>query len=84
MVSLSVYFAGNTSKKHAKLSDIKNKSIILQKRIYVIEIKRIRRITSFSGDDLVIVQIVVVCIVLLVREPLTDTSIVKYNRQKDK
>lgn len=83
MVSLSVYFAGNTSKKHAKLSDIQNKSINLQK-IYVIEIKRIRRITSFSGDDLAIVQIDVVCIVLLVREPLTDTSIVKYNRQKDK
>lgn len=84
MVSLNAYFSGNASKKHAKPSDIQNKSIILQERIYVIKIKRIRRITSFSGNDLVIVQIVVVCIVLLVREPLTDTSIVKYNRQKDK
>ena len=36
------------------------------KRIYLSEIKRVRRITPFSGNELATVLIAVVCIALLV------------------
>lgn len=53
-------------------------------RIYLLEIKRVRKIISFSGNELATVQIVVVCIALPVWVTLTDANIVKYNRQKEK
>lgn len=40
------------------------------KRIYPFEIKRVRRITSFSGNELATVPIAVVCIALLVQVTL--------------
>lgn len=54
------------------------------KRIYPFEIKRVRRITSFLGNELATVPIAVVCIALPVRVTLTDANIVKYSRQKEK
>lgn len=45
------------------------------KRIHPFEIKRVRRITSFSGNELATVPIAVVCIALLVRITLTDAKI---------
>ena len=54
------------------------------KRIYPFEIKRVRKITSFSGNELATVPIAVVCIALPVRVTLTDANIVKYSRQKEK
>ena len=54
------------------------------KETYLFEIKRIRRITTFSGNELATVPIAVVCIALPVRVTLTDANIVKYNRQKEK
>lgn len=49
------------------------------KRIYPFEIKRVRRITSFSGNELATVPIAVVCIALLVRETLTVQRYEKYS-----
>lgn len=43
--------------------------------IYLFEIKRVRRITSFWGNELATVLIAVVCIVLLVWVTLTDAKI---------
>ena len=37
------------------------------KRIYSFELKRVRRITSFSGNELATVPIAVVCIALPIR-----------------
>lgn len=54
------------------------------KRIYFLEIKTVRGITSFLGNELATVQFAVVCITLPVRVTLTDANIVKYNRQKEK
>ena len=51
----------------------------MAKRIYLFEIKRVRRITSFSGNELVTVLIAVVCIALLVRETLTVQRYEKYS-----
>ena len=45
------------------------------KRIYLFEIKRVRRITSFWGNELATVLIAVVCIALLVWVTLTDTKV---------
>ena len=47
----------------------------LYKGIYLFEIKRVRRITSFSGNELATVLIAVVCIALLIRVTLTDAKI---------
>ena len=52
------------------------------KRIYLFEIKKVREITLFLGNELATVPIAVVRIALLVRVTLTDANIVKYNRQK--
>ena len=49
------------------------------KRIYPFEIKRVRRITSFSGNELATVPIAVVCIALLVWETLTVQRYEKYS-----
>ena len=46
----------------------------LYKGIYLFEIKRVRRITSFSGNELATVLIAVVYIALLVWETLTVQS----------
>lgn len=54
------------------------------KEIYLLDIKRVRGITSFLGNGLATVQFTVVCIALLVRVTLTDANIVKYSRQKNK
>ena len=54
------------------------------KRIYLLEIKIVREITSFLGNELATVSIAVVCIALPVWVTLTDANIVKYNRQKEK
>lgn len=43
--------------------------------IYLFEIKRVRRITSFWGNELATVLIVTVCLALLVRVTLTDAKI---------
>ena len=45
--------------------------------IYLFEIKRVRRITSFWGNELATVLIAVVCIALLVWVTLTDANIHK-------
>ena len=45
------------------------------KRIYPFEIKKVRRITSFSGNELATVPIAVVCIALPIRVTLTDAKI---------
>ena len=45
------------------------------KRIYPFEIKRVRRITLFSGNELATVLIAVVCIALPIRVTLTDAKI---------
>ena len=49
------------------------------KRIYPFEIKRIRRITSFSGNELATVPIAVVCIALLVQVTLRMQRYKKYS-----
>lgn len=49
------------------------------KRIYPFEIKRVRRITSFSGNELVTVPIAVVCIALLVQVTLRMQRYKKYS-----
>ena len=49
----------------------------IAKRIYLSEIKRVRRITSFWGNELATVLIAVVCIALLVRVTLTDANVHK-------
>ena len=49
------------------------------KRIYLFEIKRVRRITSFSGNELATVLIAVVYIALLVWETLTVQRYEKYS-----
>jgi len=54
-------------------------SEILQKRIYPFEIKRVRRITSFSGNELATVPIAVVCIALLVQVTLRMQRYKKYS-----
>ena len=54
-------------------------SVNLYKGIYLFEIKRVRRITSFSGNELATVLIAVVCIALLVRETLTVQRYEKYS-----
>ena len=51
----------------------------LYKGIYLFEIKRVRRITSFSGNELATVLIAVVCIALLVWETLTVQRYEKYS-----
>ena len=43
--------------------------------IYLFGIKRVRRITTFWGNDLATVPIAVVCIALLVWVTLTDAKI---------
>ena len=53
-------------------------------RIYLLEIKKVIEITSFSGNELATVSIAVVCIALPVWVTLTNANIVKYNRQKEK
>jgi hypothetical protein len=45
--------------------------------IYLFEIKKIRRITSFSGNELATVQIAVACIALLVRVTFTNANVHK-------
>lgn len=45
--------------------------------MYLPEIKRVRRIISFSGNELATVLIAVVCIALLVLVTLTDANIQK-------
>lgn len=52
--------------------------------MYLSEIKRVRRITSFSGNDLATVLIAVVCIALLARVTLTGTKVQNKNRRKEK
>ena len=47
------------------------------KRIYLSEIKRVRRITPFSGNELATVLIAVVCIALLVWVTLTRAKIAR-------
>ena len=49
------------------------------KRIYPFEIKRVRRITSFSGNELATVPIAVVCIALLVQATLRMQRYKKYS-----
>ena len=49
------------------------------KRIYPFEIKRVRRITSFSGNELATVPIAVVCIALLVQVTLRMQRYKKYS-----
>ena len=46
------------------------------KEIYLFEIKRVRRITLFSGNELATVPIAVGCIALLVRVTLINIEIV--------
>jgi len=41
---------------------------ISSKRIYLFEIKRVRRITTFCGNDLATVHVAEVCIALLVSD----------------
>jgi len=48
-------------------------------RIYLFELKRVRRITLFLGNELATVPIAVVCIALLVRITLTDAKNTKLN-----
>lgn len=49
------------------------------KEIYLLEIKRVRKITSFPGNDLATVLIAVVCIALLVWVTLYDRKNIKLN-----
>ncbi len=49
------------------------------KRIYLFEIKRVREITSLSGNELATVPIAVVCIALLIQATLIGAKI----RKKD-
>ena len=49
------------------------------KEIYLFEIKRVRRITSFWGNELATVPIAVVCVALLVRVTLMAAKILKVN-----
>lgn len=49
------------------------------KRIYPFEIKIVRRITSFSGNELATVPIAVVCIALLVQVTLRMQRYKKYS-----
>lgn len=48
MVSLNAYFSGNASKKHAKPSDIQNKSIILQKEYTSLKSKELEGLPRFQ------------------------------------
>ena len=51
--------------------------------IYLFEIKIVRRITIFSGNELATVLIAVVCIALLVPVTLTDAKIMLlYQKEK--
>lgn len=54
------------------IPEIFRKSVL---RIYLFEIKRVRRIPSFWGNDLATVPIAVVCIALLVWVTLTGAKI---------
>ena len=47
--------------------------------IYLFEIKRVRRITSFWGNELATVLIAVVCIALLIWVTLYDRKNIKLN-----
>lgn len=47
--------------------------------IYLFEIKRVRRITSFWGNELATVLIAVVCIALLILVTLYDRKNIKLN-----
>ncbi len=47
--------------------------------IYLFEIKRVRRITSFGGNELATVLIAVVCIALLIWVTLYDRKNIKLN-----
>lgn len=47
--------------------------------IYLFEIKRVRRITSFWGNELATVLITVVCIALLIWVTLYDRKNIKLN-----
>lgn len=60
-------------------SDNRNLFCNSAKRIYPFEIKRVRRITSFSGNELVTVPIAVVCIALLVQVTLRMQRYKKYS-----
>lgn len=65
-------FLKNTLFCHLRITNILHNSAI---RIYLFELKRVRRITLFLSNDLVTVPIAVVCIALLVRVTLTDAKI---------
>lgn len=61
------------------VQSVKKFFVNLYKGIYLFEIKRVRRITSFSGNELATVLIAVVCIALLVWETLTVQRYEKYS-----
>ena len=65
-------FLKNTLFCHLRITNILHNSAI---RIYLFELKRVRRITLFLGNELATVPIAVVCIALLVRITLTDAKI---------
>ena len=83
---IMVYYGGcertvllRYKKYHSKSYFVQLFCVNLYKGIYLFEIKRVRRITSFSGNELVTVLIAVVCIALLVRETLTVQRYEKYS-----
>ena len=61
------------------MQSVKKFFVNLYKGIYLFEIKKVRRITSFSGNELATVLIAVVCIALLVWETLTVQRYEKYS-----
>ncbi len=58
------------------IPEILRKSVL---GIYLFEIKRVRRITSFWGNELATVLIAVVCIALLIWVTLYDRKNIKLN-----
>ena len=72
----SFIFLKNTLFCHLRITNILHNSAI---RIYLFELKRVRRITLFLGNELATVPIAVVCIALLIQATLIGAKI----RKKD-
>ena len=72
-------FLKNTLFCHLRITNILHNSAI---RIYLFELKRVRRITLFLGNELATVPIAVVCIALLVRITLTDAKLLQKSEMR--
>ena len=72
-------FLKNTLFCHLRITNILHNSAI---RIYLFELKRVRRITLFLGNELATVPIAVVCIALLVRITLNEAKLLQKSEMR--